>query len=472
MALGLLSLTILLVAGALTSRERDRWVSHTIEVIENLERFESSILAAQARIKDPAYAGSVANRNAAQDNIARAQSCLDRLVQLTEDNSGQIGRIHGLKDLTARLSQRVAAQVAVPVDNSLSDQPFTDTINEIRTSERVLLAQRQQARSTADLSFWVFTAIAIAANLLIIWWAYTASRRYLYERNESDFEIRGLNTRLNDQVSAIRVLNATLEERVADKTSELAATVTKLQATNQELERFAYVASHDMQEPLRQVASFNNLLALKYGSQLDITANRYLEYSVSGAKRLQLMLRGLLQYTVITPAAVYRSEIPVAPMVESIMRELQDEIDASGGEVDFEAEDGLSIFGDRDMMRTLALALVSNAIKFRRKDAPPSVHVAAGRTPVQWWMSVSDNGIGVDERFLPRMFEMFARFHPVGEHPGAGVGLALSKRIVDCHSGKFTVQPNPDGEGTVFTVEVPILSNNHKNSLETGRFPY
>ena len=132
------------------------------------------------------------------------------------------------------------------------------------------------------------------------------------------------------------MLNATLEERVADKTSELEATVTKLQQTNQELERFAYVASHDMQEPLRQVASFNNLLALKYGSQLDGTANRYLEYSVSGARRLQLMLRGLLQYTVITPAAVYRSEIPVAPMVDSILRDLHDEIDASCGTVDLE----------------------------------------------------------------------------------------------------------------------------------------
>ena len=136
-----------------------------------------------------------------------------------------------------------------------------------------------------------------------------------------------------------------MRSRVLDKTSELETTVAKLQTTNQELERFAYVASHDMQEPLRQVASFNNLLSLKYGEQLDANAKRYLEYSVAGAKRLQLMLRGLLQYTVTTPAAVYRSEIPVAPIVQSVLHELHQEIEESAAVVNLEADDGLADYG-------------------------------------------------------------------------------------------------------------------------------
>ena len=149
---------------------------------------------------------------------------------------------------------------------------------------------------------------------------------------------------------------------------------------------------------------------------------------------------------------------------------------ATSGIVRTQAAEGLSLVGDRDMMRTLTLALLSNAIRFQQKDIPPSVDVAFERSPTEWSMAVTDNGIGIEPRFFPRMFEMFSRFHPVGDHAGAGVGvgvgLALSKRIIDCHGGKLTVHPNPKGPGTSFVISVPIPSNGLTNSLETGRYPY
>jgi light-regulated signal transduction histidine kinase (bacteriophytochrome) len=220
------------------------------------------------------------------------------------------------------------------------------------------------------------------------------------------------------------------------------------------------------------VASFNNLLALKYGDQLDETANRYLEYSVAGAKRLQLMLRGLLQYTMTTPGAVRPVDLPVEILMQSVLQELQPEIQQTEATINVISAEGTVIRGDREMLRTVAVALISNALKFRHKDSPPQIEVGFVRGLQEWSMSVSDNGIGVEEHFMPRMFEMFARFHPVGEHPGAGVGLALSKRIITCHGGELSVTPNPEGHGTVFTVCVPIPLESGRNTLETQRFPY
>ena len=474
-----MSLTILLVLGAGTSRERDRSVDRTIEVLLQLERYEASILSAQVESKaGVVWTAPQSGYDSAKGNMATARSSIGRLIDLTEDNPRQAVRVRVLRSLTEKLTSRLQGErnvpplIGIPLDAGIADLPLGETISEIRKEERALLERRQLARSSAENAFGILTAISIAANLVIVWWAYGASRRYLVERNHMDFEIRALNTRLADQVIAIRGLNASLEDRVAEKTSQLEATVAKLQATNQELERFAYVASHDMQEPLRQVASFNNLLALKYSDKLDANANRYLEYSVAGAKRLQLMLRGLLHYTIISPAAVFRAEIPVESLMQTVLKELAVEIEESGAEVHLEAAPGLCVVGDKDMLRTLALALVSNGIKFRQRDAKPSVNVFFERLPDRWSMVVADNGIGVEKQFIPKMFEMFARFHPVGQHLGAGVGLALSKRIADCHGGKVSVQPAVTGPGTTFIVEIPILSKDEQNVLETGRFPY
>ena len=479
MALGLLSLTLLLIAGAVASRERDQWVNHTLTVLQNLEHYEASILAVQVQTGDPAVWSDVeAHRRSAEGSVTEAYGDISTILVLTADNPRQTVRIQVLKNLTDHAVARIRAwwsappMLSLPIKTAWTDLPIADTISEIRKEERALLEERRNARSSADTLFWIYTALALTVNLLIVWWAYLTSRRYMQECDRTELEIRELNVRLGDQVAAIRGLNTTLEDRVAEKTSELELTVAKLKSSNQELERFAYVASHDMQEPLRQVVSFNNLLALKYGERLDVTANRYLENSVAGAKRLQLMLRGLLQYTVTSPAAVYRTEIPVNDLMRGILNELQAEITEAAAVVDVQAAEGLFIVGDREMMRTLIRALTSNAIKFCQPEVAPLVRLVFERFPNRWTLMVSDNGLGIEERFISKLFEMFARFHPVGQYQGAGVGLALSKKIVECHSGRLTVKSNAPEAGTSFSVEIPILSSDSINALETGRFPY
>jgi signal transduction histidine kinase len=475
MGLGLLGLTVLLMGGAAAARDRDRQIVHTLEVLQHLERYESGILQADVRSRNAFQ--SKENADAALNGLQEAQQSIERLMTLTGDNPRQTIRVKVLQSLTNQAAGTIRARVqagAMPIlgfDNPLSALPVAETVNEIRSEERKLLVTRERERSATDIAFWRLTAFGITLNLGFIWWAYRASRRYILERNEREFEISSLNHRLGDQVTEIRNLNATLEERIHERTAQLEATVRKLQSSNAELERFAYIASHDLQEPLRQVASFNSLLTLKYGAQLDENARRYLSYSVAGAKRLQLMLQGLLQYTLISTSPLRRTEIGVSQLVDSVRQDLRTEIAQSGAVFDIQAQEGLTIFGDPQMLRTVASALVSNAIRFRRPDTPPEITIAFERNPAAWILTVTDNGIGVEPRFSERIFEMFARYHSVGEYSGAGAGLAISKKIVQLHGGSLTAVTGEDRQGACFKVTIPLKIDEEK-PLETMRFPY
>ena len=480
MALGLFSLTILLVTGAMRSIERDRWLNHTLEVLQELERYEGSMMAAQVLTSEVSSDGNTnraLSRERAEKRFSIAKGSIERLLKITDDNPRQAVRVRVLRSLTDQIINLIRGRLSAPtllalsIGNVLSDFPLVETINEIRMEERTLLERREKERQSADNTFWLLAGAAILLNLLMVWWTFNASRRYIRTQNEAESNIRVLNDRLRDQLVAIRDLNGSLEDRVNEKTNELHYAIAQLASKNQQLERFAHVASHDMQEPLRQVVSFNNLLSLKYGDHFDEDGARYLQYSIAGAKRLQMMLRGLLQYTSITPESVHPTEVAVAPLMETVLDDLRSELTATAAIVVVNSAEGLTITGDLEMLRTVVLALVSNAIKFRDRSVPASVQVAFHRGTDRWTLTVTDNGIGIDERFAPKVFEMFARYHPIGEHPGAGVGLALSRRIVDCHGGTLSVHPNPEGAGSVFVIEVPVTAPSQKG-LATGRFPY
>lgn len=462
--LGLLGLTVLLSAGAAATRDRDRWVAHTLEILQYLERYESGVLQAESRSRSLMVFSSRQHREATLAGIAEANDSVERLLELSADNPTQTARLMRLKEITAQISRTISVRLdadTVPITplllNPLTALPVFETINEIRRDERRLLIQRQAEQVAADTAFWRMIAFALALNIGFIWWAFNASRKYIRERNEWEFEIRLLNSRLAAQVEEIRSFSATLEDRVHEKTQELERTVEKLRSSNAELERFAYIASHDLQEPLRQVASFNNLLRAKYGSLLDDAGHGYLESSIAGAKRLQLMLRGLLKYSQISMDPINRTEFPVRPFLENIWKRLAAEVDRSSAVLEVQAQDGVQIAGDREMMETVVECLLSNAIRFRSPNLAPRILVSVSREPEQWTLSVDDNGIGVDARFARRMFEMFARDHAVGKFEGAGTGLAISKKIVESHGGAIQVTRKTEGSGTVFTMTVPVI---------------
>lgn len=395
-----------------------------------------------------------------ETNLEQARVVLSQLTSRVQDNPRQVARCQRLSRILTQIVERYEARKASPAllrsgyDELFSQSLVPGIVKDLRSEEQSLLAERQSAQRGAEFRFWAFSVFVLLLNLAMLWWAVAGLRNWTEEKEATEAAVRSLNKRLGDQVNDTRKLNVSLEQRVFEKTKELERTISELQASNAELERFTYVAAHDLQEPLRQVVSFGELLSSKYPDHLDETARRYLSYSVDGAKRLQSMLAGLLQYTMVTPSAIQPVEFRVGGMVESVLQELKDDMDGAVVEV-LGAED-FSAFADPAFTRIVLSALLSNAIKFRRQNVVPRITLEFEKRNGSWSMSVTDNGIGIDQGFTPRVFQMFARLHPVGRYPGTGVGLALSKRIAECHGGSMILDQHPNGAGSRFVVTLPF----------------
>ncbi|GEM_PF-2444797 len=228
---------------------------------------------------------------------------------------------------------------------------------------------------------------------------------------------------------------------------QLASLITELTRSNKELEQFAYVASHDLQEPLRMVASFTGLLSEKYGGQLDEQAQGYIAHAVDGAKRMQMLINGLLDYSRVgTRGKEFTSEDCNAIVAEAI-ENLDVLIDENKAAVSVERLPTIS--ADSEQMVRVFQNLIANAIKFHREGVTPEVSVSAERDKQLWRISVADNGIGIDPEYADRIFNIFQRLHRRGEYPGEGIGLAVVKRIVERHGGKIWMESVP-GQGTTF----------------------
>jgi PAS domain S-box-containing protein len=234
-------------------------------------------------------------------------------------------------------------------------------------------------------------------------------------------------------------------------TDELAQANSKLRRANAELEQFAYVASHDLQEPLRMVTSFLQLLARRYSGKLDVEADEFIRYAVDGATRMKALISALLDYSRWgTREARVRSN-DSKEAFHAAIHNLQTAIEESGATVT--SGDLPIIAADAVQLTQLFQNLVSNAIKFRG-DSLPQVHVAAQKTEGVWVFSVRDNGIGIDAQYRDRVFQMFQRLHSADSYPGTGIGLAVCKRIVEHHGGRIWVESEP-GHGTTFYFSIP-----------------
>lgn len=248
-------------------------------------------------------------------------------------------------------------------------------------------------------------------------------------------------------------LNKDLEQRVALRTEELTAANKELGRSNKQLQDFAYVASHDLQEPLRKIAAFSNLLRDDYGSRLPEEAHRYLEGLESASARMRSLINDLLTYSRVTTQAKPFETIPLNRLVGEVLSDLQARIDETQATVD--VGNLCKVYADPLQFRLLMQNLLSNALKYRRPGVRPHVEVSSIQQTGCCHISVKDNGIGFDERYLEKIFTIFQRLHGKNEYEGTGVGLAIVKKIVDRHNGTITAHSTP-GEGSTFTVSIPM----------------
>ncbi len=238
-----------------------------------------------------------------------------------------------------------------------------------------------------------------------------------------------------------------------------------LQQSNEELERFAYIASHDLQEPLRMVTSFLQLIEQRYAGKLDADGREFIEFAVGGAERMKQLISDLLAYSRLQRSRDEFTPVAMEGVLTDVLENLQVLIEENDALI---THDRLpEIEGSRSHMMQLLQNLISNALKFRGSQ-PPQIHIAAARQGSNWQFSVADNGIGIAPAFQGQIFEVFKRLHPHQGFSGTGIGLAICKKIVEMHQGEIWVNSEP-GKGTTFYFTLPAAHRRRSMNYETNR---
>ena len=264
---------------------------------------------------------------------------------------------------------------------------------------------------------------------------------------------------LGNLVGASKVARDFTERKRAE--DELARRDEELARSNAELQQFAYVASHDLQEPLRMVASFTQLLAERYQSKLGSEADEFIGYAVDGARRMQVLVNDLLEYSHVGTRAREFAAVDCEKTLKTVLANLRKSLEETGGQV---THDPLPpVRGDHTQLGQVFQNLVANALKFRGSE-PPHVHISAEQIEGEWRFSVRDNGIGIDLRYAERIFLLFQRLHTRAEYSGTGMGLAITKKIVERHGGRIWVESEL-GKGSTFYFSLPMKGVTHGNGL-------
>ncbi len=234
-------------------------------------------------------------------------------------------------------------------------------------------------------------------------------------------------------------VNSLLEKKVHQRTAQI-------ENKNKELEQFAYVASHDLQEPLRTISSFVELLQQQYRGRLDDSADKYLDYLLNASERMKVLIKDLLDYSRIGREKEFK-QVDCNQLLEEVVADLDKIIEDTGATVHADALPVLHAYPTE--LKLLFQNLISNSIKFRKANDIPAIDIGSVQENGHWKFFVQDNGIGIEEQFLERIFIIFQRLHNRSEYDGSGIGLAHCKKIAELHGGRIWVESTP-GEGSRF----------------------
>ena len=277
---------------------------------------------------------------------------------------------------------------------------------------------------------------------------------------ENQLEFSGVNRWLSTWLVPLRDSSGNIHTvmgvsrditRRKEAEQQLEATVQNLQHSNKELEQFAYVASHDLQEPLRMVTSYLQLIERRYSTQLDENAHVYIDYAVDGANRMKILINDLLAYSRVGTRGKEFEQTDLNQVLSQVLNEYDLLIEETGAQISFETLP--VVMGDAVQLAQLLRNLLGNALKFYGDDFP-QIHIGVTEHDGEWLFSVHDEGIGIDPKYFDRIFVIFQRLHTREDYPGTGIGLAICKKIVERHKGKIWVESQP-WEGTTFYFTLP-----------------
>ena len=304
--------------------------------------------------------------------------------------------------------------------------------------------QRREAAAKAGLRS------AFAFPILMGGEFYGVVEFYAHAQRQRDERVIEVAQTAGSQIAQF-IARLQAEAALREAIDELARQAHELMRSNAELEQFAYVASHDLQEPLRMISSYTQLLLRRYGDRFDKEAKEFMDFVVDGSARMKQLIEDILAYSRIGTHGKEFVAFESETALKRALASLRGSIEASGATVTYDAMP--TVRADAAQLAQLFQNLIGNALKFKG-EAAPVVHVGVAERPEAWEFSVRDNGIGIDPEFFGRIFMVFQRLHSKGEYPGTGIGLAICKKVVDRHGGRIRVESRP-GAGSTFFFTLP-----------------
>jgi signal transduction histidine kinase len=263
-------------------------------------------------------------------------------------------------------------------------------------------------------------------------------------------DVDGMRRQIAAELTEVREARAQVEwinDQLKLQTEELTR-------SNRDLEQFAYVASHDLQEPLRKVASFCQLLQRRYAGQMDERADQYIAFAVDGAQRMQRLINDLLAFSRIGRITAGFTEVDL----NRVLAEVRSQLEArAGADAEISWSELPTVEGEEPLLTTLFVNLIGNSLKFRRPDVPARIRITGERVGEEWRINVRDNGIGIEAEFADKVFVIFQRLHARDAYEGTGIGLAIVKKIVEYHGGRIWLDLEVD-EGTSINFTLPVLA--------------
>ena len=481
-------LTLGAVGGWVLSRATsvtDTMVDRSSPALVQAVGLESALLDQETGIRGYGLSGQASFLQPYTEGVADEKAAVEKLTTLlVHDRQGRadldavLARVRTWQTAIALPIAAVPAGVHSTLATRTADvgKADFDAIRAAATVEQNHLqaesaSSEAELRRTETLRNWVFTAIAVVILLLAVL-VFLGLRRGITEPldalsagvrqvSDGDFEhridsasgpadlralagdVEAMRQRLAEELAFTRLARQRLDEQAAD-----------LRRSNGELEQFAYVASHDLQEPLRKVASFCQLLQRRYGEQLDARADQYIAFAVDGANRMQTLINDLLAFSRVGRMHNHYTQVDLEALLAATADALSIATDEAGARI---THDPLPVIAsDSTQMGMLLQNLLGNAIKFRSPERPPRIHLTARQEGPWWHFAVEDNGIGIDAEFADRVFVIFQRLHTKDAYPGNGIGLAMCKKIVEFHGGSIAVDPDHT-PGTRITFSLPAV---------------
>jgi signal transduction histidine kinase len=491
-----LLLTVLGVVAAITaanSNDRiDTLVNHTAPMVAAGESLNAAVVNEETGIRGYAISGNSVNLQPYTDGLAAEKRLVARIRGLN------IGHDPGIETDLTLVEQRAEAWragVAAPVisavqaqgpaaGKALIDAASTTRFDAVRSAiaslqQRIgvvrqasVVDARDTGRTLVALQIAAAAIIVLAGAVLLLLLDRLVTRPVVelaaqvrevaggaYDKHLSSTGSPELRRLAEDVEGMRRQIAAELTEVLQARSQvewvndQLKAQAEELTRSNRDLEQFAYVASHDLQEPLRKVASFCQLLQRRYAGQLDERGDQYIAFAVDGAQRMQRLINDLLAFSRIGRLTGGFTEVDLNRVLTEVTSQLETR---AGPDAEITWSDLPTVEGEEPLLTTLFANLIGNSLKFRRPDVPPVIRVTAERAGDEWRITVRDNGIGIEREFADKVFVIFQRLHARDAYEGTGIGLAIVKKIVEYHGGRIWLDLDVD-EGTAITFTLPVM---------------